>query len=263
MITRPTALATALACTVTFALVMSLSACGTTGPASPDALETFVPVPSDAVDTPEAIAENAIEPDTTLVVSATATADNGAQLRVQLQVHKSTAWDDIAAQTLPAALTADCGSSLTKDVFAAGLWSFTRANLTSIPVGSTPWPAQSPIRLSPSAQFVKVAGRGMLAPAASAGATCTTDKQFAGAGKGAMAVGIAGDVLGAGASGALTRWALHSWGFAASGPGVTISDCTFQVTELGAAQGGGAASWAAVTDAQRCITGAATDTSEY
>lgn len=221
-------------------LALGLAACS---PATTEPAETFVAGPTpEATPEPE-LTPNAIEADTTLIVRATATAATGASLSLELQVHRSSPWDYVGTQTLPAAIIEDCGEPLNEELFAAEQWSFTRANLTAIPTGDSTgeWPADATVVIAPSSSNDAIASRGVLA------ADCEAEKGLAGPGRGAVSLGIAQDAS------AQTAWAARSWGFLA-GAGVTLSDCTFEVTPLGTELGGGAG-WTQTADAAHCVTG--------
>lgn len=234
MTTRRTLLAVAVP-----ALVLGLAACS---PAATEPAETFVAGPTPDATPDPALTPNAIEADTTLIVRATATTEAGASLGLELQVHRSSPWDYVGTQTLPAAIIDDCGEPLNQELFAAETWSFTRANLTAIPVaGSGDWPSDAVVTVAPSAADDAIAGRGILA------AECGADTSLTSAGRGAISLGIAQDAA------AQTGWAARPWGFRA-GPGVTLADCTFEVTALGTELGGGAG-WAQAVDDATCVTG--------
>ena len=220
------------------ALVLSLAACT---PVASEPAETFVAGPTpDATPEPE-LTPNAIEADTTLIVRATAKTTGGASLALELQVHRSSPWDYVGTQTLPAAIIEDCGEPQTDELFAAEQWSFTRANLTAIPSAASSWPADAVVTIAPSAATDVIAGRGILA------GECGADKRIGGAGRGAVSLGIAQDAS------AQTGWATRSWGFLA-GAGVILTDCTFEVTTLGTELGGGAG-WSQRADDATCVTG--------
>jgi hypothetical protein len=202
--------------------------------------------------------------DSTVVLTAVATAANGSKLDLKIVVHQSTPFDDVASQTVPAALTADCGATLSATVFSTGLWSFTRANISAVPsLGSEAiWPASSHIDVMPSASLVQSAGRGMLSGAGNSETdpACARDKYFAGPGNGGLAVGLPGDSPVAGTAGRFTRWAKHSWGFAAA-TGVILTECKAEITPLGSALGG-VGPVTTVTDS-RCIIGPPQEPKEY
>lgn len=234
------------------ALVVALAACSPTTP-SPE--ETYVSGSEAPVDPAAAVTPNPIEPDTVLIVRATVTAANGAALDLELQVHRPTSWDYAGTLTLPAALIEDCAGTVTQELIQEQQWSFTRVNVTAIPTGAGIWPEDESIGVSPSAQYAMIAGREMLAVTASGdGPACFDDKSFAGPGRGALAVGVPGDAT------ALVGWARHTFGFSTETG--ALSNCSFELTELGAQSGGGSA-WAEIVDDSTCVIGAATETNEY
>lgn len=230
-----------------------------------------------AADTPEPVAKaplaadsatataTPIDPDATLIVKTIATATNGSQLDLRLVVHQSTPFDDVAAQTLPVALTTDCGGSLNAKIFSTALWSFTRANVSAVPSAASraDWPASERIGVTPSAGLVNIAGRGMLADPGYSGSdpACVRDKFFTGPGNGAVAVGIPGDSPVNGTAGRFTRWAKHSWGFTAAS-GVSLSGCTAEITPLGSKSGGGTVTVTTATDSH-CVIGPPNEQKEY
>ena len=238
-------------------VVALLAGCSPT--ASPAPAETFASA-SDAPTQPNPIPTlGPADPDTTLVISATATAANGSQLSLVMRVHQSTPHDDVASQTLPKAMTADCPTLFTQELFKQQSWSFTRANVTAIPTAASKgdWPTDARLTVRPSATTAVIAGRGALADsAASATLPCKQEKSFTGYGTGGLALGLPGD------SGTFTKWANHAWGFVAPA-GVTLSSCTFEVTALGSQRNGGAASWVPTANATTCVTGASPEAQEY
>ena len=254
-VVNPRNVATVVIFPLLIALGMSGCSPAATTPVATDAPETVAKAPTGtdsvtATSTP-------IDPDSTLVLTAVATAANGSKLDLKLVVHQSTPFDDVASQTVPVAVTADCGGTLSATVFSTGLWSFTRANISAVPsLGSAAvWPASGHIDVMPSASLVKSAGRGMLSDAGYSGGdpACIRDKFFVGPGNGGLAVGIPGDSPAAGTAGRFTRWAKHSWGFAAAS-GVLLSGCAAEITPLGSRLGGGVGSVTTATDS-RCVIG--------
>jgi hypothetical protein len=231
-------------------LVLALAACAPSVPSSPPLTGDPVVGPTVAGDPVPAVPPGPVEADTMLIVKATATAANGATLALELRVHKSTTWDDVAAQTLPAALTATC-PDLTASLFEQKQWGFTRANLTAVPSDTAAgWPADGKITLRPSAEKVDMAGRGILLDSGDNG--CQNDKSFAGQGNGAFAIGIAGDATDG--SDTLRGWATHSYGFVVDPDTAALSECSVTVTDLGKQFGGGSG-WSQSADGQHCVVG--------
>jgi hypothetical protein len=237
--------------------LLLLAACAPAASSTP--AETYAPA-TDPAANPGAIPTlGPADPDTTLVVNVTATTANGSQLSLVMRVHQSIAYDDVASQTLPKAMVEDCPTLFTQELFKEQSWSFTRANVTAIPTAASKgdWPTDARVTLRPSATTAVIAGRGSLADSsASTTLPCKQDKSFVGYGTGGLALGAPGD------SGTFTKWANHAWGFVAPA-GVTLNDCTFEVTALGSKFGGGAASWVQTSNATTCVTGASPEAQEY
>ena len=182
-----------------------------------------------------------------------------------MQVHSSVGWDDIANQTLPAAMAEDCAADLNATRFETEQWSFTRVNVSAIPTttSSADWPESSPVWVGPSADFVYIVGRGTLAAEAGAESPCATDKFVPGVGNGAFAIGIPGDAQGPN-SGEFTRWAGHRFGFLLTDPGsgITLTGCSFELTPLGESLLGDAGAWASTSSDESCTTGAANEATD-
>lgn len=239
----------------TLAALVLITGCATTPAPTPLETETYVSDP--APEEPAALTPNPVEPDALLMIRAIATTENGASLSLEMQVHQSVRWDDVPNQTLPAALAEDCGGTLTPELFAAGSWSFTRATLTAIPVGDATWPETEQIGVLPSAATVYISGRGVLAhDDASGAALCTQSKYLSAAGRGGVAFGIPGDTP------AFVRWAGHRFELVALTEGVTLSECSVELTALGSSLLG-EAEWAPSGSATACGTGPAVETVEY
>lgn len=204
---------------------------------------------------------NPPEPDSILWVRATATAANGAVLDLEAMVHRSVSFEYPGSQTLNQMLIDDCGATLTNAIIYEQAWSFSRMNITAIPPADAEvWPEDARIGFRPTGDATWVSGRGMVQSDATTGdLACVQDKFFVGAGRGALVAGIPGDTLGLDEF--RNGWAGFTWGFLA-GPGVTLSDCSFELTELGRQVGGGAG-WVESSDASTCVIGAANETSIF
>ena len=247
------------------ALTGVLSGC--TVAAAPDQSvdETYTPstdAPAAAAATPEPDdTPGPMEPDTLLVIRAKAQSGSGATLNLEVRVKSAKAWDDIATQTRAQAVIADCPNLFTTTQFANESWSFTRVNLFVLPgIAGTPWPVDQPIQLLPSGKTVTTAARGTVsATDARAVPLCRQETFFSTFGRGSLALAIPGD---AGANENFTRWADHAYGFIAP-TGVTLSECSFEVTPLGTQFGGGTASWGSVDDGHSCVTGSLVEAQEY
>jgi hypothetical protein len=243
--------------TPAFALVALVLVSGCTAEPAPLPAETEVYASAEATpEDPAVVTPNPVEPDTTLIIRAVATAATGEQLSLEMQVHQGVRWDDVPNQTLPAALIEDCGGTLNAELFASESWSFTRATLTAIPTAETIWPAAQAISVVPDARAVYASGRGVLASDSSNGTPlCEQPKSLSSSGKGGIAIGIPGD------AGSFTGWAQHRFGFSV-GEGTTLSECSFEITTLGSSLQGGA-TWAPSSTPTTCSTGPATETAEY
>ncbi|HWH25621.1 MAG TPA: hypothetical protein VNT53_03120 [Pseudolysinimonas sp.] len=225
--------------------VLGLTACASSAAGEPTETPTASPSSSNAIVTP-----GPIEPDTTLIIKATATHKNGAQLALELRVHASTPWSDVAAQTIPAAFEQDCGYTSKK--LADEKWGFTRANLTAIPTADSTatWPSDSQISLSPSGKSVPSVGRGTL----SSNGPCGDVKTFTMAGSGALAIGIAGDADES-APKPLTGWTQEVFGFlVGKSSHATLTECTIQLTDRGATDTG-TIMWPRHIDGTSCLFG--------
>ena len=229
-------------------LLLLLTGCTAVPAAVPDESNIAAPAPDD---TPTAVAPGKVEADTTLIVTTTATAANGAQLALEMRVHQPVHFDDIANQTLPGALVQSCGATYNAELFAAEAWSFARANISAVPTATSTaeWPTDATIQVTPTAASMPVVGRGMLRETAASTSPCTEDKSFSGMGNGAIAFGLKGD------SGTFRGWARQRFGFTAT-TGVTFSDCIFNLTELGSQIGGGGDGWSSAADGGSCTIGA-------
>lgn len=226
-----------------------LSACTGDVPADPTQSPSSPIVPS-----PEAVTPNPIEADTMLLIRATATAENGAQVSLEYQVHQPIPWDDVAGASMPEIMAEACGDVLSLDRFKNERWSFTRSNVTALsPPGASDWPADATIEIRPSPGPGFVVGRGFLVDAGGAASTCLQTKVFTATGRGGMALGLPGDAL---ESGGFTGWAQQSYGFRITSPGVILSDCTVELFQLGRDLGGGSGSWTTDAHDTSCLAGA-------
>jgi len=211
----------------------------------PEPDETFVSASDAPIDPASPPTLAPLEPDATLVVRATATDGAGTPVSLELRVHRSTPWDDIAAQALPAAMSETC-PALTSDRFQTELWSFTRINVTAISEQAAALPG--PITVVATVGDAPVVVRGGLVDTGSPGAdACHVVAGLPAGAQGGLAIGIAGD------SDAATAWASGAYGFAAP-EGVKLSDCVVEVTQMGEASGIGS-KWATRTTGDECITG--------
>ncbi len=240
------------------ALAVSLSllaAAALTGCTSPEPAPVATdPAPVVAPDPEPSLTPNPPEADSILWVRATATAANGAELSLEAMLHRAVSYEYPGTQTMNQILIEDCGATLTNAILAADAWSINRMNVTAIPPADSPeWPADARIDFRPTGDVVYTASRGMVqADPATGDLACVQDKFFVGAGRGAIAVGIPKDTIDLDTF--ADGWARHTWGFTAP-TGVTLSDCSYELTDLGREYGGGPADWVEVADASNCYVG--------
>ncbi len=211
----------------------------------PEPAETFVSASDAPVDPVAPATLGPLESDVMLVVRATANEDGGEPVLLELRVHRSTPWDDIAAQALPAAMTETC-PDLTPQLFETELWSFTRVNVTALSpeVAGVSFPVVAAVGGAP------VVARGGLVESGSPAEPCHAVTAIPAGTQGGLAIGIAGDSTGS------TAWASGAYGFLAP-DGVELRDCEVNVTQLGKASGGGS-KWVTSATNGECITGSAT-----
>lgn len=224
------------------------------------------PAPADTAGGPQpdpspSLTRNPPEPDSILWVRALATAPNGAELELEAMVHRSLSYEYPGSQTMNQIIIDDCGATLTNAIIYAEAWSITRLNVTAIPpADSVEWPTGQRVGFRPSGDVVYAAGRGIVqSDPATGDLGCLQDKFLAGAGRGAIAVGIPGDTTDLDHFG--NGWARHTWGFTAL-DGVVLSDCRFEITDLGPEYGAGAG-WVEVADSASCYVGPAAETAEF
>ena len=256
MSTCPSAIAVSLG----IVAVAALTGCVTAAPIEP------TPIPTETIAQPEpvpSLTPNPPEPDATLFVRALATTANGAQLSLEGMVHRSLSHEYPGSQTINTNVINDCGANLTNGIFAADAWSFTRMQVTAIPPAESTetWPDDESIGYRPSANNVYVSSRGMIESDASTGdLLCVQDKFSTGAGRGAFFVGLPGDTIDL--DNFNNGWTSHTWGFTA-GAGVTLSECSFEITPLAQDYGASNAGWVEVADASNCYIGPATEPSIF
>lgn len=215
--------------------------------------EPEVPLPADAV----------------LGITAHATADNGAEVEIQLVLLKPEPWD---VATERAAATADwCEGEVDNDVFMAESgFSFAQLDVTVTPVtGTAAWPSDLPLHILPGG------GGPTLAPAGGAYAVekpddsgaddpgyyvphCQQDAFLAVPGTGSVYLGWGNDGT------TLDDWATSNYGATfdlfgePTGPDrATLTDCAKVITELGTSMGGSDASLPDFFSATQCRVGSA------
>lgn len=229
----------ALTALISIPLVLILGGCapaqGTTvsSPSSPPVSAPPLPSPSPSI---QDLSLGPVAPDTTMVIKANATAANGSKMKLEMRLRQSVPVDDIGSHTVPEALVSACGQFIPRVKFASEKWSFTRVNISAIS-DSGDWPADARITVRPLATIAPIASMSFLSEASGASGSeqCQLDKYVAGAGKGAVSIGLPHDAQANGKQ--FTGWASHSFGFTA-GTAVTLSDCSIQVTQNGERLGG-------------------------
>lgn len=201
-----------------------------------------------------------------MVVTATATAENGAVLDLSLTVHRSLAWDDPEAASRAALITTACDGGLDASLFEANLWSFAAIDVEATERVGTAWPAEHRLFLLPYSTYVTIATEGFPIDDDEVDfgvPNCRTDKFFEGPGSGTVVVGFAGDTDELGAAGNFTKWANHNYGFSvvrvasqtAATVGMTLSECSYVVTDAGLELNGDADWWATHIEDTRCVFG--------
>jgi hypothetical protein len=247
------------------AIIILLALAGCTPPAEPSdpvASES----PSESATTEPTPTAAALAEDVLLVVSAVATADNGAVLDLTMTVHRPTAFDDPASAAAAALMTDSCGGGTDDSLYADQLWTFASVDVDAITRPGTVWPTNRRLFFYPLATYVNVAADGAVLDDDTvdpATPHCRTDKHLDVPGSGTMVVGLEGDTDDVSAAGQFTRWANQMWGFSgvyvagqsAAEAGIVLSECTYTVTDAGKALNGGAAEWIERIDDERCQVG--------
>lgn len=259
-------------------LVLALTACNPGDP-QPTPTATAAPKPSATPTPTQALpgkpAPAPLAADVVMAMYGTATADNGAILDITMVIHKSTAWNDPAAADRPPIMTATCEGGLDGSVYEAQIWSFAKIDFAATPRQNTPnWPAGHRLFVAPSGGFVPVATNGFPVDDDTVdGATprCKRDKFFEGAGTGTFIAGFPGDTDVATAAGNFTKWANHNYGIVATrtdgqtaaSVGITLSDCEWDVTDLGKSLNGDADWWDSRIDETHCVFGNLAEEPEF
>lgn len=223
-----------------------------------------------------------LPPDAVLGMIGTVTADNGASLEVTVVVHSPAAADDAASAARVSAIAAWCLGELDADVMASQRYSLLQVDYTADLLSPTPWPADLPLLLLPTAEDAGLASSGaaqqleVLAQAPSPGdyvPHCQQSAYFTGPGAGTTYVAFPGDAAGVDGKPALTRWADFRYGvsgevppgfvksapFGGADPGrLSFAGCAASVTALGSSLGAPSSTWAQVFSTDRCFVGGAT-----
>ncbi len=246
-------------------LALLLTACIPPTPAPTPEASSEAPAPP----APEPLAEDVV-----MVVNATATADNGAVLDLSLTVHRSLAWDDPAAASRADLMTSVCNGGLDASVYEQGLWSFSSIDFEAIEREGTAWPTGHRLFLLPNSSYVNVATDGFPIDDDEVDAAtpdCRRDKFFEGPGSGTVVVNFAGDSDEFSAAGNFTNWANHNYGFSvvrvssqsAADVGITLSDCSYEVTDAGLDLNGDADWWSSHVTDTRCVFGSDQEEVDY
>ncbi len=252
--------------------LLLLAGCTPQTPAPPAVDETPVET-SAAAPQPDPPTDPVYAPDVMLVVTATATADNGATLDLSLQVHQSQNWN-APGTTQQATMTTACSGGLDAGIYEQGLWSFTTLDVDSVLREGPEWPVNRRLFVAPNATYVMLASNGFPADddeVSSDTPRCRRDKVMDGQGTGSLVMGLNGDSDAAGASGNHTRWANHNYGFVAvrvagqtaASAGITLSDCTALVTDAGREFNGDADWWSSRIDDTHCVFGSLTEEQNF
>ncbi len=239
-------------------LVLLLAGCGDPPP-DPGTPTKAAPTESPTV--------AALDPDVLLVVSATATAEDGSVLDLTMTVHRATAWDDSTGSDRASLMTSTCEGYLDAGVYEANLWSFLKVDVDATQSGSAAWPAAKRIRLFPLAtdDYALASGGALVDDPDVTSETphCARDRYIYGAGESTLVVGIQGDTDAVEAAGHFTRWANTLYGFVgrevggqtAAEAGITLTDCSYTVTPAGEELHGGADWWSEHIDESDCYVG--------
>jgi len=226
--------------------------------------ETFIepPIPS-ASPVEESLELGPVLPEVMLIIKATARTVDGALLQLEQRVNLAVPLGDIGAGAVPTVAIESCPGLLDSAIATAGRWTFTRVVFSAIsPAESPAWPDGSPISIKPSSEFAPIASMSFLQEKPEATLPCQREKFVAGEGRGAISIGSANDALDLADSG-YQRWSELNYGFVTTGTDATLTECTFELTPLGAERGGGSSSWASINDSQSCVIGAQSPISQF
>jgi len=240
---------------------IALSGCTNQGPV-PDEANVEPPIPS-ASPVEESFELGAVAPLVMLIIKANARTADGAVLELEQRVNEAVPLGDLAAQTVPALAIESCPGVLDSGLAAQGQWTFTRVVFSAISPDTSPaWPDRAPVSIKPSTEFAPIASMSFLQDEPGAPLPCEQEKFIGGPGKGAISIGSANDALDI-AAGGYQRWSELNYGFVTLGTDITLTDCTFELTPLGAERGGGSSSWASINDSQSCVIGAQSPISQF
>jgi hypothetical protein len=246
-------------------LVMLLSACdpGGPGPAEPGPDSPAEPEPVDPI--------VALPADAVMAVTAAATASNGAVLDISLIVHSPNPFSADGAADAWAATTAWCVGEVDDTIISDQGYSFTTVDVTAT-TREGDWPDNTPLLLAPlpfsdstistGGDLVQTNEPAQFGQEAGSVPHCAQPVLLLGPGSGEIYVGISGDIDGdANGTPPLGGWANRKYGVNANLPGdnpavdVTFSECTVQITDLGASLGAPTASWQEAFQGDFCMVG--------
>jgi hypothetical protein len=230
-------------------------------PAMSDAPYDSVPPASPAPDPPTPTAAP-LARDALVVVRATATDSQGAQLSLEMVVHQPVSINDASAATDLASMNSQCRSDPNLATIAEPTSGIERADVTAVPLGSSTWHAASEISVFASNNNIRVRSGSGIAPSVHYQNDpplhdCEVISAFFGPAHGTVSVlmwareGFGLPVQ----SPNYFRWVQQEYGFfAADGPNgsVTLSDCTIDVTDAARAFGWDASLWHEENDPYVC-----------
>ncbi len=201
--------------------------------------------------------------DATMLVTATATASNGATLDLRLVVHRSVPWNS-GAEAGTAATVAWCEGEVDAEVISTLGYSFTQVDYSATAADGS-WPSGETIWLHPTATYTTLAASGDVSPVAypdSALPHCARPAVLPGAGAGSTFLGAEGDASGRDGLPALQFWSRLTYGFnndfTLGAPVVSFSDCAVQITTLGTSMGAPGGGWHEDFLPGSCIVGGST-----
>jgi hypothetical protein len=233
------------------ALAVLLAGCGPAAPAPVDPSGETTDSPTEPI--------VGLPDDAALVLTATATAGNGAVLDISLVVRSPQPFDADGAADAWATTTAWCVGEVDDSVISGEGYSFTTVDVTATPVEGE-WPAETPLGVSlamaPGSTIAADGSLRQINASAEVGAVngsvphCRQPVVLDGAGAGHFYIGIPGDVDGDGdGTPPLGGWTKQPFGVTANIAGSTeasdlvLSDCLQQVTPLGDELGAPLESW--------------------
>jgi hypothetical protein len=241
---------------------------GSATPGATDSAPTAAPV---EIPAPGPVAEPLPAPlpeDALLEVTATATAANGAVLKLRAVVLRERLWSDPAGSPRAKATSTWCtDDALPMDLIKQQKWTFAEADYSAtLADGSPSWPSKLAILLAPynTDRGSRAHAGDVVQKEYTSGGPgdyepfCVQRAFLPGPGAGALYLG-ATDSTG---SKAYTDWSRSLYGFdfdlptRKAGAGeVVVSDCVQTITPLGHSLGAPSAKWTLVTDGATCLVG--------